>query len=434
MKFRFCTKLLIIILVVMFLSNLIFLTNVKGRDNTTYLMGSSYYFGNASTYILDKLPFWYRNCLGYNIISQDNPTTTQFWESLYADVQILDGHGDWDRFIAKNVGIITGNGRDIDGKHYFGTNDVHWKYDTDLVIYLACKTAQDLENGLAMKTLESGAQNVIGWLGPIRSDDAAYWANYFSASAGAGTGIYDAASKANSMTFPGDDDDNNETNIRGNAVFNHGNANMRLGRFKEQSPAKVNNINSNSVLEDERNILRNNKKILKFNSVEEIIDIIKKYDSTFKEEDYKISQSDGMKTINVVTGEKTEQQVIDLHLKLGEFHTNAGYVVTISNGIVEAIYDNTLPLKDKAKKISDKSFIVDNSIKKKSDAYKELAKAEVINKVKNENCSEYDIIEQRQNYYYDVNTGKKYSRVRTVVEIKCGDRNIKDYVTTLFEI
>ena len=35
--------------------------------------------------------------------------------------------------------------------HLFGTNDVHWDADTDLVIYLACYTAQDLENGLARK-------------------------------------------------------------------------------------------------------------------------------------------------------------------------------------------------------------------------------------------------------------------------------------------
>ena len=140
MKFRFCTKLLVITLVIIVLSNVILLTTVRGRDNTTYIMGSSHYFGSATTYILEHLPFWYRG-LGYNVISQDNPTVTQFWESLYADVQILDGHGDWDRFWSKNVGIVIGDGRSIDGTHYFGTNDIHWKYDTDLVVYCACKTA-----------------------------------------------------------------------------------------------------------------------------------------------------------------------------------------------------------------------------------------------------------------------------------------------------
>lgn len=435
MKFRFCTKLLVITLVIIVLSNVILLTTVRGRDNTTYIMGSSHYFGSATTYILEHLPFWYRG-LGYNVISQDNPTVTQFWESLYADVQILDGHGDWDRFWSKNVGIVIGDGRSIDGTHYFGTNDIHWKYDTDLVVYCACKTAEDLENGLARKTMEAGAENVIGWLEAVYSDDMAYWINSFSAIVATGIGIYDAASKANSKTYPGDD--RNDESIRKNAVFNHGNANMKLGKFKTNSVSlKTENNEENistSVLEDERNILRHSKETLKFDNIEQIIDIIKEYDSTFKKEDYTINQTDGMVTINGVTGEKTQQQVIDLHLKLGDFYTNAGYVVIMNEGIIEAIYDNTLPLKDKAKKLSDKSFIVNDSIKKKSNNYIELAKKDVMKQVEEESVAEYNIKEQRQNYYFDVETGKKYARVRTTIEIKCGDRNIEDCITNLFEI
>lgn len=136
--------------------------------------------------------------------------------------------------------------------------------------------------------------------------------------------------------------------------------------------------------------------------------------------------------INVVTGEKKQQQIIDIHLRLGEFYTNAGYVVTINDGIIEAIYDNTLLLKNR--KISDKDFIVNTSVKSKSDIYKEMAKTEAVKKSETKGALEYNIIEQRQNYYYDVVTGKKYSRVRTIIETECENGKNRDYITTLFEI
>lgn len=265
MKIKFGTKLITVVIIVILLTNVIFFTNVKARDNTVYIMGTSYYFGNAATYLIDKLPFWYRR-LNYNVITQDNPTTSEFWESLYADVQILDGHGDWDRFWSKDTGLIVGDSRTYDGKYHYGTNDVHWQYDTLLVVYLACQTAKNTENGLAAKTCESGADNVIGWSETVYSDDLAYWSDYFSASLAAGAGIYDAAVNANSKTYPGDD--RNDTSIRKNAVFNHGDANMKLGKYRTNNLPTKTNINEeekvSNVLDDERNILRNSKQIVEF--------------------------------------------------------------------------------------------------------------------------------------------------------------------------
>ena len=57
MKIRFCTKLITIILVVIFFTNLIFLANVKGRDNTTYIVSTNYYIGSYANDLLSKMPF-----------------------------------------------------------------------------------------------------------------------------------------------------------------------------------------------------------------------------------------------------------------------------------------------------------------------------------------------------------------------------------------
>lgn len=435
MKIRFCTKLITIILVVIFFTNLIFLANVKGRDNTTYIVSTNYYIGSYANDLLSKMPFWYRN-IGYNVTTHSDPSISEFWEKLYADVQILNGHGQPGYYFTKNTGLIVGNGIDAtengNKMHLFGTNDVHWDADTDLVIYLACYTAQDLENGLARKTMDRGAENVIGWRRRIWADDANEWANYFSASIAAGIGVYDAVCKANSQSFPGTEDA--EHSIKDNVVFNHGNANMKLGKFKGKSQAKVSNIKFNNVIEDERNILRNSNEIIKFDSLDKVIDIIKNYDLDYKDENYTIQKSEGMMSVNGITGEINQQEIIDLHFKLGEFYTNAGYVITISDGNVEAIYDNTLPLKNKKEQLKENDFIVDTSVKNKKNEYIQMAKIDALQKVDTSFALGYNIINQKQDYYYDVKTNKKYARVRSVVEIDLMNDKVEDYITTLFEI
>ncbi len=427
MKMKFGIRLLIVLLVAILIMNITFSTNVRARDNYAYIVASSYYFDSAADYVRSKLPFWYGR-LKYNVGTDSDPTPTEFWESLYADVQYLYGHGDWDRFWTKNVGLIVGDGRKYDGRHHFGTNDVHWDTDTILVVYAACKTAENLEDGLAVETCRSGADNVIGWRNPIWSDHAAYWGEYFAASVATGLGVYDAAANANSKSYPGDDE-NDGHSIKNNVVVNRGDANMKLGCFRTNAKQTETNI-----IEDGRNILKNTKQSIEFKSIDELLDIIKAYDSTFNKENYTITQSDGLQTINIVTGEETKQLVIDLNLKLDDFYTNAGYVITISNGKVEAIYDNTLPLKNRKVGLSNSNFKVDSVIKNNGDIYLEKAKAEVIEKTINDGILNYNIIEQKKTYYYDVETDKKYVRVRTIIENEHENGNSRDYITSLYEI
>lgn len=80
------------------------------------------------------------------------------------------------------------------------------------------------------------------------------------------------------------------------------------------------------------------------------------------------------------------------------------------------------------------TFTVGIDIKNKSDIYKKMATEDVIEKVGLSNTSDYNILEQRQSYYYNVETGKKYVRIRSTVETKCENEIINDYITTLFEI
>ncbi len=432
MKIRFSTKLCIIAILVILIFNMLFNTNIKARDNTAYVMSSKYYFGTDADNVVSRIPFWYRR-VDYNVIAHQDPSKTDFWESLYADVQYLYGHGDWDRFWTKNVGLIVGNGRVYDGIHHFGTNDVHWDTDTILVVYAACLTSKDdNSNGLAAKTCERGADNVIGWRNKIWSDDCYSWGNNFSQGLALGYGVNDAANFANSKSYPGDDRQSEEEHsIKNWSQWSRGDANMKVGKFRTASNSIQKNIKeseNSSAIQDNRNILRNTQETITFKGIEDIIDIIKKYDSSFNEENYIMSEAKGGRTINIINGEKDEQSIIELHLKIGEFYTNAGYVISIRDGIVEAIYDNTLPLKNKKEKISDKDFIISNELKSKQASYNEMAKNEVMQKL----GSLDGIIEQKQTYYYDVENGQKYVRVRSVVENE--EEKAKDYITSLFEI
>lgn len=432
MKIKFITKLTIIIIIVILAINIVFVSEIEARDNTTYIMASKYYLGNTADYMVSKLPFWYRR-LNYNVIKNIDPNTTQFWESLYADVQYLHGHGDWDRFWSKDVGIIVGNGREYDGIYHFGTNDVHWDTDTLLVVYSACLTSKDNNpNGLAAKTCEKGADNVIGWRNSIWSDDAAYWSENFAQALAVGYGVYDAAAFANSKSYPQDDVNNTAMSIKNNTVWNHGEPNMKLGSYRSNAISL--NTSKNDLLEDSRNILKNVKQSVEFKNVEEIIDIIKNYDASFNKTDYIIKESEGIETIDITNGHKTKQSIIDFNLKLGEFYTNAGYVAVINGGKVKAIYDNTLPVKNKKDKFTESNFKVNESIKNGNNNYKKIATEEAIKKANVTNAEDYNIIEQKQSYYYDVETGKKFVRVRTKIETEWENKKINDYTTSLFEI
>lgn len=229
------------------------------------------------------------------------------------------------------------------------------------------------------------------------------------------TGVYDAATYANEQSYPHDYDE--ERSVKNNVVFSHGNSNMKIGKYyntnivsEEQTLLTNKSVNFKHNV----NILNGNSKYVKFEKVDDIINLIKEYDLNFNEKDYNISQTPGITTVNINNNSvEGNQQIISFQLKIGDFNTNAGYVAIINNGIIEEIYDNTTSLKDS--KLLNNNFMIDNTIKSKIGIYKKTSEYEAMNKTRNSGIKN-KVTEQNVSFYYDVETNKKYVMIDTRVE------------------
>ena len=434
MKSKLIIKLFTLILVIILILNIICITNVKARDNYAYAACNSD-LGTYAQQAINNANSMYL-MLKYNAYSKKDPNKSELWKNLYADVQYFFVHGDWDRIIFPETGILAGSGGMWFGLDHIGTDDVNWDTDTILVTYVGCNTSRDDNySGISGKTCERGANLVLGFRNKITNIDAMEWSRYYNAALATGYGVYDAAVYANSQSYLYDDDE--ERCVKNNTLWNHGEANIKIGKYSTNSTTSLlgESIYENNILDENRNILENSKQVIKIKNIEEITDILKKYDQSFNEENYTISENEGFNTINITNGYVEEHKIINFQLKIGDFYTNAGYVATINNGVIEAIYDNTKILKNKETKLSESDFSVSNITKNKIDNYKQIARYETIQKLRRINSLNYNITELTQRFYYNVETGKKYIVISTEVETQeYNNGKSKGIECSLFEI
>lgn len=378
---------------------------VYGRDNYAYA---------ASSYTTDKEyadqtvngARYYMQKVGYRTGQHIDPSKQTLWENLYADVQIFLSHGDWDRITFKNTGILAGASQNWVGLDHIGTNDVHWDADTILVTYMSCNGSKDNNrNGLAGQTSQRGADCVVAFREEIHSLSAMLWCDAFMSSLARGNGVYDAMVEANSVTYP-------SSSVKSGSLWHHGNNNIKIGSYNSYS---VSSQENNMIMPN--NILKSRQTII-HNDIKEISEAIKSYDESFDENNFVITKTSGLNVIDVTNGTVDDsEEFIDYQLKIGDFVTNAGYSVKINNGIVTAIYDNTEALKKNKIDIKNDS----NSFTANIQSEKiNLFKSKAIQEAKiDSNLSE--ITEQEHQFYYDVNTGKKYVIISTRVETQEAD-------------
>lgn len=178
MKIKFIEKLFSTIVILIFLTNIICVNSIGARNNTAVIVTSNtltseyaqqYINGNSSLYTM----------LGYNVVKHIDPSKTQLFADLWSEVQLLCTHGDWDRILYKNIGLLAGKGGMWYGTEHIGTDDVYWN-NVRLVTYMACKTAERLDSGLCYKTMEGGADVVVGFRENIYVLDAIAWSKYFN--------------------------------------------------------------------------------------------------------------------------------------------------------------------------------------------------------------------------------------------------------------
>ncbi len=339
--------------------------------------------------------------------------------NMSAKVQFYNEHGNVDVVRGLNSGIKVGNNLTYNGVEYIGTDvfDTWFSAGTVLVTYVACLTAGDgvPDNGsIAYQTALKGANLVVGFKKSIDTNSLGEWATHYNNRLGWGDGVQDAVNYANSFTY-------DDPRVKSNHLVYHTDPNLDISGNK---------VKSKSIQENEKNLIDDRNILTKINErlsldKSNYSNAISKVNKEFDINNYEVVSREESTSENIITGEIQSKEYIDLKLKIGDFTTNAGYVVELENDKVKAIYDNNIDIsKQKAILKSADNFNFSNSKKSIADRtnYIENAKKQVI-----DNFKDFDvkIVDTSEDYYYDIKSEKKYFVVTVSSEL------IKDSITTL---
>lgn len=348
---------------------------------------------------------------GYRTYSMVDPTYAKLAENLYADVQFFSTHGNLDFINFKNCGIQVGNSNSI----YIGTNSVNWNNDTILVTYSSCNSAgtggNSSTDSISCKTAESGANVAVGFRNTIDAGSATNWAKRYNNRLAQGYGVLDSVNYANSYIYL-------YPNVKQIQVWHHGEANMKIGKYRSMS----NNIidKRNILLKDE---MKKKSTIVVENNLESIIAYISQYYPNFDIKNYNIINRNEAIATNIELNEVTEYiSYIDFQFKIGDFVTETGYTIEIHNGNIQAIYDNNINIEKQEKILAKTSEFV---VKVKETSLEKM-RQEAMSKVSKKYNSQLLEDDVDIKYYYDIQADKKYIiySIPSIIETNNGKQGI----------
>ena len=361
---------------------------------------------------------------GYRVYGVANPGKQHLWEQLYADVQCFLCHGNKDCVVTAISGIVAGSDRTYAGRECIGTDSVHWDADTILVIYGSCKAMGDNgvvdQNSVGFKTAVRGAQVVVGWTSEIGVSSVENWTINFNNRLADGYTLQQAMDYANSFTYR--DSRANENSLG----IHHSCPDMKIGKYRNFIQDEV-RPEDNLLLKSTQKS-RNNEAVTELNQV---YNIIRETYPQFNENNYEISSGDAI-LLDINTNQEINTNYVNLKLKLGEFETNSGFTIKLNDGIVEAIYDNTIDFNTESNLVKTKmttNYGEYNSVELKNDAVQKVLSA-----YKN-NVSIDSSKDVTSGYFYDIETGKKY--LEFYIRSTMGDTNeecAEAYDTIRYEI
>ena len=345
--------------------------------------------------------------MGYRSSYSTSPTYAEFSGSangskrVESDILFISGHGreDGKRIRVKETGVITGN----TGNGFIGVNNVNWN-TSKLVVYAGCLTALESEkNNLTVATYNKGADTVLGWHQSINADAHTIWLRRFNNSLANGATFSGAFKYASSFT------DYTDNRVKDLGVY--GNWNTTYSNVVQKS--KLANENEQVQLKISEKIEFTEKN----QNIKDIISLIKNKNPNFNENDYKVEIYKLNSNDNFYT--------IDFIRQIDGFNTNSGYNVAVEFGKVTDIFDRTIEVDESTinmKKITiqeEKTYLE----KATNDAIIK-ARSERINKM---SSNSVNIKEQLANYYYDINTNKKYYKVFTTIVDSDGDIHVAEF-------
>ena len=335
------------------------------------------------------------NRAGYRVYGVGNPGKQHLWEQLYADVQCFLCHGNQDCVVTAISGIVAGSDRMYGNKDCIGTDSVHWDADTILVIYGSCQGAGDNgvinKNSVGYKTAVRGAQVVMAWRSSVNIPNLEKWTKYYNNRLADGYSVIQAMDYANSFSYTDSRVPQNST------IIHHGDTGIKIGKYR--------NITENQIRPEDNLLLKaKTRTVISSNDVNAIYNVIKETYPDFDENNYIITRGNSQ-SINVTNEQVSETEYINLMLKVGEFETESGFTVRAEDGIVEAIYDNTIDFKKEAMLTKQKAPMMANCTETELQELKDEAIQKILSAYNNNVSINTDDVTYK--YFYDIETEKK---------------------------
>ena len=336
------------------------------------------------------------NRAGYRVYGVGNPGKQHLWEQLYADVQCFLCHGNQDCVVTAISGIVAGSDRMYGNKDCIGTDSVHWDADTILVTYGSCQGAGDNgvinKNSVGYKTAVRGAQVVMAWRSSVNIPNLEKWTKYYNNRLADGYSVIQAMDYANSFSYTDSRVPQNST------IIHHGDTGIKIGKYR--------NITENQIRPEDNLLLKaKTRTVISSNDVNAIYNVIKETYPDFDENNYIITRGNSQ-SINVTNEQVSETEYINLMLKVGEFETESGFTVRAEDGIVEAIYDNTIDFKKEAMLTKQKAPMMANCTETELQELKDEAIQKILSAYNNNVSINTDDVTYK--YFYDIETEKKY--------------------------
>ena len=336
------------------------------------------------------------NRAGYRVYGVGNPGKQHLWEQLYADVQCFLCHGNQDCVVTAISGIVAGSDRMYGNKDCIGTDSVHWDADTILVIYGSCQGAGDNgvinKNSVGYKTAVRGAQVVMAWRSSVNIPNLEKWTKYYNNRLADGYSVIQAMDYANSFSYTDSRVPQNST------IIHHGDTGIKIGKYR--------NITENQIRPEDNLLLKaKTRTVISSNDVNAIYNVIKETYPDLDENNYIITRGNSQ-SINVTNEQVSETEYINLMLKVGEFETESGFTVRAEDGIVEAIYDNTIDFKKEAMLTKQKAPMMANCTETELQELKDEAIQKILSAYNNNVSINTDDVTYK--YFYDIETEKKY--------------------------
>lgn len=366
------------------------------NTNRAYSIGGEFHYGED---VINAATNW-TEC-GYNSSSNINPVLGILnGYTLNSSVVYFSTHGKQHRILLKNNFYLADS--------YFPESEMIYPtavinaynlQNAKLYVYDACLTASNTDgsgHNLCTETLAAGAECVIGWVPEIIDSDAFAWQQRFQAKLVEGKSVNEAASYADTFNYI-----NNGT-IKNHRIY--GNENLVI---KLNNPIATASL---SFSHDNNQYLKKiNCEYTKYNE-SNLKDIIQHYFDSYIDGNYS--------AIITYTSDSKNDYIIDYIYELNGFATNAGYSIAVQHNTITYIRDNmsifninqsiSTTIQANSSIFLDSESIIQKAYQKANSELHQLS-------------SNYTMISQSGEKFYDILTSTYYYRVMSIYQTVSGE-------------